>query len=58
MSPKKPIPHVKGWSPLELAETVLFPDIPPRKLTPAQRTEAIAYAKRMLAERTGHVMEP
>jgi hypothetical protein len=58
MSPKKPVPHIKGWAPLELAETQLFPGVHPHQLTKAQRDEALALAKRMLAERTGHVMEP
>lgn len=52
------IPYIKSWSPLELAETQLFPTIPPHQLTKAQRDQALALAKQMLAERTGYVMEP
>lgn len=51
-------PTIRGWAPLEIAEQTLFPTIDPRDLTPAQRAEALAYAKQLFHERTGILLNP
>lgn len=56
--PDRTLPKIKGWAPLEIAEQTLFPGIHPHQLTAAQRKQALAYAKDLLAERTGHRLEP
>lgn len=58
MPRKNSPPHIKQWAPLEIAERTLFPGREPQDLTAAERKQALAYAKQLLKERTGYVMEP
>lgn len=46
-------PIIPGWSPLQEAESRLFPNTPYNKLTKEQRQEAVNLAKQLYTARTG-----